>query len=128
MKKVSLLTAIILLASSFSCGEKKESKGTEIKELSASEASKSIVVDVSDYDRYEGKIVKATTGQWYLIKEGCRWRTNSVEATDNYLKKMPAGPDYVDENVPVQVLQQFPEVGELLPGLIFKKDERKISQ
>lgn len=128
MKKLSLLTAIILLASSFSCGEKKESKETERKELSASEASKSIVVDVSDYDRYEGKIVKATTGQWYLIKEGCRWRTNSVEATDNYLKKMPAGPDYVDENVSVQVLQQFPEVGELLPGLIFKKDERKISQ
>lgn len=128
MKKLSLLSAIILLASSFSCGEKKESKDSERKELSASEASKSIVVDVSDYDRYEGKIVKATTGQWYLIKEGCRWRTNSVEATDNYLKKLPVGPDYVDENVSVQVLQQFPEVGELLPGLIFKKDERKISQ
>ena len=128
MKKLSLFTAIILFTTSFSCGEKKESKENEAKELSAAEASKSIVVDVSDYDRYEGKIVKATTGQWYLIKEGCRWRTNSIEATDNYLKKMPVGPDYVDENVPVQVLQQFPEVGELLPGLIFKKDERKISQ
>jgi hypothetical protein len=128
MKKLSLLTAIILLASSFSCGEKKESKNPEGKELSALEASKSIVVDVSDYDRYEGKIVKASTGQWYLIKEGCRWRTNSVEATDGYLKKMPVGPDYVDENVSVQVLQQFPEVGELMPGLVFKKDERKISQ
>ena len=127
MKKLSLLTATFLMMSLVSCGEKKDSEKNE-KELTAAEASKAVTVEVSDVDRYEGKIVKSTTGQWYLIKEGCRWRTNSIEATDNYLKKLPVGPDYVDENVPVEILQQFPEVGELLPGLEFKKDERSIAQ
>jgi hypothetical protein len=127
MKKLSLLTAAFIMMSLVSCGEKKDSKKND-KELTAAEGSKAVTVEVSDVDRYEGKIVKSTTGQWYLIKEGCRWRTNSIEATDNYLKKLPVGPDYVDENVAVEILQQFPEVGELLPGLNFKKDERSIAQ
>jgi hypothetical protein len=127
MKKLSLLTAAFIMMSLVSCGEKKDSKKKD-KELTAAEGSKAVTVEVSDVDRYEGKIVKSTTGQWYLIKEGCRWRTNSIEATDNYLKKLPVGPDYVDENVAVEILQQFPEVGELLPGLNFKKDERSIAQ
>lgn len=127
MKKLSLLTATLLILASLSCGEKKDATEDE-KEMTAAEGSKAVTVEVSDVDRYEGKIVKATTGQWYLIKEGCRWRTNSIEATDGYLKKLPIGPDYVDENVPVEILQQFPEVGELLPGLQFKKDTRNIAQ
>ncbi|WP_016988969.1 hypothetical protein [Flavobacterium sp. ACAM 123] len=127
MKKLSFLTAAFIMMSLVSCGEKKDSKKND-KELTAAEGSKAVTVEVSDVDRYEGKIVKSTTGQWYLIKEGCRWRTNSIEATDNYLKKLPVGPDYVDENVAVEILQQFPEVGELLPGLNFKKDERSIAQ
>ena len=127
MKKLSLLTAILLIIASISCGEKKDAKEDE-KEMTAAEGSKAVIIEISDVDRYEGKIVKSTTGQWYLIKEGCRWRTNSIEATDNYLKKLPVGPDYVDENVAVEILQQFPEVGELLPGLQFKKDTRKIAQ
>lgn len=127
MKKLSLLTATLLILTSISCGEKKDPKENE-KELTAAEGSKAVTVEVSDVDRYEGKIVKSTTGQWYLIKEGCRWRTNSIEATDNYLKKLPVGPDYVDENVAIEILQQFPEVGELLPGIQFKKDIRTIAQ
>lgn len=127
MKKLSLLTAILLIIASISCGEKKDAKEDE-KEMTAAEGSKAVIIEISDVDRYEGKIVKSTTGQWYLIKEGCRWRTNSIEATDNYLKKLPVGPDYVDENVAVEILQQFPEVGELLPGLQFKKDTRTIAQ
>lgn len=127
MKKLSLLTAILLILASISCGEKKDAKEDE-KEMTAAEGSKAVIVEISDVDRYEGKIVKSTTGQWYLIKEGCRWRTNSIEATDNYLKKLPVGPDYVDENVAVEILQQFPEVGELLPGLQFKKDTRTMAQ
>ena len=83
-------------------------------------------VDVSDYDRYEGKIVEASTGQWFLIKEGSRWRTNSVKSSDDYLKKLPIGPDYVVKGVPIQTLQQFPEVGELLPDLEFKMDSKNI--
>ena len=127
MKKLSLLTATLLILASISCGEKKDAKEDE-KEMTAAEGSKAVIIEISDVDRYEGKIVKSTTGQWYLIKEGCRWRTNSIEATDNYLKKLPVGPDYVDENVAVEILQQFPEVGELLPGLQFKKDTRTIAQ
>lgn len=127
MKKLSLLTAILLIIASISCGEKKDAKEDE-KEMTAAEGSKAVIIEISDVDRYEGKIVKSTTGQWYLIKEGCRWRTNSIEATDNYLKKLPVGPDYVDENVAVEILQQFPEVGELLPGLQFKKDTRTMAQ
>ena len=127
MKKLSLLTAILLIIASISCGENKDAKEDE-KEMTAAEGSKAVIIEISDVDRYEGKIVKSTTGQWYLIKEGCRWRTNSIEATDNYLKKLPVGPDYVDENVAVEILQQFPEVGELLPGLQFKKDTRTIAQ
>lgn len=127
MKKLSLLTAILLILASISCGEKKDAKEDE-KEMTAAEGSKAVIIEISDVDRYEGKIVKSTTGQWYLIKEGCRWRTNSIEATDNYLKKLPVGPDYVDENVAVEILQQFPEVGELLPGLQFKKDTRTMAQ
>jgi hypothetical protein len=127
MKKLSLLTSAFLIMALVSCGEKKETEKNE-KELTAAEGSKAVSVEVSDVDRYEGKVVKSTTGQWYVIKEGCRWRTNSIEATDNYLKKLPTGPDYVDENVSIEVLQQFPEIGELLPGVEFKKDERKIAQ
>lgn len=126
MKNLSLLIAALLLLTTVACSKKKDAKESE-KELTAAEGSKAVTVEVSDVDRYEGKIVKATTGQWYLIKEGCRWRTNSIEATDGYLKKLPVGPDYVDENVPVEILQQFPEVGELLPGLEFKKDNRTIA-
>jgi hypothetical protein len=40
--------------------------------MTAAEGSKAVIVEISDVDRYEGKIVKSTTGQWYLIKEGCR--------------------------------------------------------
>ena len=124
MKKVIMLTCCVSLCF-LSC---KENNGEQQKkEITAAEGSKVVKVDVSDLDRYEGKIVKSTTGQWYLIKEASRWRTNSVQATDDYLKKLPAGPDYVDESVPVEILQKFPEVGELLPGLQFKKDERKVA-
>ena len=122
MKKILIFSSVIALTL-LACKESNETQ--EKKEITAAEGSKAVKVEVSDFDRYEGKIVKSTTGQWYLIKEACRWRTNSIEATDDYLKKLPVGPDYVDENVPVEILQQFPEVGELLPGVQFKKDERK---
>lgn len=123
MKNFSIATIILIFI--ISCGKKEDHKTNQ---LTAKEGSKNITVDVSDFDRYEGKIVKSTIGQWYLIKEGSRWRTNSIEATEGYLKKVQPGPDYIDENVPVEVLQQFPEVGELLPNLVFKKDKRGISQ
>ena len=122
MKKICVISAFFSLVF-LSCNEKKEVVSVN-EPITALEGSKSVSVDVSDYDRYEGKIVEATTGQWFLIKEGARWRTNSVESSDDYLKKLPVGPDYVVKNVPMEILQQFPEVGELLPKKKKKKDEK----
>lgn len=118
----SIAFSILIFGSVLSC---KDTENEKKEELTAKEGSKVVKVEVSDFDRYEGRIVKASTGQWYLIKEGCRWRTNSIEATDDYLKKMPQGPNYVVENVSIDILKQFPEVGEILPGLNFKKDTIK---
>jgi hypothetical protein len=58
-------------------------------------------------------------GQWYLIKEGARWRTNSI-AADDYIKQC-LWKDYVVKNVPMETLQQFSEVGEIYPHLEFTK-------
>ncbi len=102
MKKIIFFISTILLIVLISCSQKKENN--------------------LNLSQYEGKIVQSTTGQWYLIKNGCRWRTNSIEATDNYLKKMPVGPNYVEKNVSVEILHNFPEAGELLPKVVFKKD------
>jgi predicted heme/steroid binding protein len=122
MKKVYLVPVFVALLFT-SCNDKKASVLTD-EPMTALEGSKVVQVELSDYDRYEGKIVEATTGQWFLIKEGARWRTNSVESSDDYLKKLPVGPDYVVKNVSMDILQQFPEVGELLPQVQFKKDEK----
>ncbi|SCY85439.1 hypothetical protein [Flavobacterium caeni] len=121
-------TLIVLMLSSMvlcSCGDKSEKKEAADEEpMTALEGSKAVKVELDDYERYEGKIVEASTGQWFLIKEGARWRTNSVASSDDYLKKLPPGPDYVVKNVPIEILQQFPEVGEILPGCVFKKDDK----
>ena len=124
MKKI-LIGCFIVATILVSC-DKKKTVDLDEEPLTALEASQVVKVEVSDYDRYEGKIVEATTGQWFLIKEGARWRTNSVKSSDDYLKKLPIGPDYVVKRVPIQTLQQFPEIGELLPNLVFKKDEKLI--
>ena len=48
-----------------------------------------------------------------------------MAATDDYIKSLPTGKDYVVKNVPIETLQQFLEVGEIYPHLEFKKDEIK---
>ena len=122
MKKIIFGVFVLSL---LCCGcDKKKFMDQAEEPMTAQEGSQAVKVDVSDFDRYEGKIVEASTGQWFLIKEGSRWRTNSVKSSDDYLKKLPVGPDYVVKGVPIQTLQQFPEVGELLPNLEFKKDEK----
>ena len=111
MRKLLFFLMLFISTISLSCkGKLDSSKGGN---ASASDSLKNI---------YEGKIVKSTTGQWYLIKDGLRWRTNSIEATDNYLKRNPSGSSNVKENISIEVLHKFPEAGELLPGVVFKKD------
>ncbi len=118
--KIKILLSVTILSSSlfFACGKK-----TETSE------SKNDVVEtkdtLTDFDRYEGKIVMGSNNQWYLIKDGLRWRTNSIEASADYLKTIPESAENVVKNVPIQTLQQFPEVGEIFPKLVYKKDEKK---
>ena len=128
MKKTFMM-ATLLAVFLLSCGNKKEetTQSDAIQEVTPI-ASNEVKVEVTDFDRYEGKIVLGTNGQWYLIKEGARWRTNSVAATDDYIKTLPAGKDYVVKNVPIETLQQFSEVGEIYPHLEFRKDRIKTSK
>jgi hypothetical protein len=128
MKKTFMIATLVALFS-LSCGNKKEETTQQdtIQEV-VPVATNEVQVEVSDFDRYEGKIVLGTNGQWYLIKEGARWRTNSVAATDDYIKTLPPGKDYVVKNVPMETLQQFSEVGEIFPHLEFKKDVIKTAK
>ena len=128
MKKTFMIATLVALFS-LSCGNKKEETTQQeaIQEV-VPVATNEVKVEVSDFDRYEGKIVLGTNGQWYLIKEGARWRTNSVAATDDYIKTLPPGKDYVVKNVPMETLQQFSEVGEIFPHLEFKKDVIKTAK
>lgn len=117
--KMKKLFIIAVIATSLFASCNKKVKATELK-------TNVVMKDtLSDLDRYEGKIVMGSNNQWYLIKDGLRWRTNSVEATSDYLKTIPENIDNVVNNVPIQTLQQFPEVGEIYPKLVFKKDGEK---
>ena len=125
MKKQFMIATLVALFA-LSCGNKKEEMTQQdaIQEVAPMQSNE-VKVELTDFDRYEGKIVHASTGQWYLIKEGARSRTNSVAATDDYIKSLSAGKDYVVKNVPIETLQQFSEVGEIYPHLEFRKDENK---
>ena len=48
-----------------------------------------------------------------------------MAATDDYIKSLLTGKDYVVKNVPIETLQQFLEVGEIYSHLEFRKDEIK---
>lgn len=78
---------------------------------------------ISDYDRLEGKVVMSTTGEWFVIKDGLRWRAMSEPATTDYLNSIANGQENVVKNVAVKTLEQFPISGEILPKLEFKKDK-----
>jgi hypothetical protein len=121
MKKMFLIAAVSGLIA-FSCGKKEDKVATDAPETEAAAPAQDTL---SDTDRYEGKVVMATNQQWYVIKDGLRWRTNSVPASADYLKTLPESPDNVIKNVPIETLQQFPEAGEIFPNLVFKKDEKK---
>lgn len=120
--KNAFIIAVLTLFLSVSCGKKESDKD----ENQVTEVEKDTL---TDFDRYEGKILKGSNNQWYLIKEGQRWRTNSIPASVDYLKSLPAGVNgQINDVIPIQTLEQFPEVGELYPNIIFKKDEPKTAK
>jgi|GEM_PF-3368200 len=121
MKKLFIIAAIATSVL-VSCDKKKDAAEAKTDVVTVKEDT------LTDFDRFEGKIVMGTNNQWYLIKDGFRWRTNSVEASADYLKTLPESPDNVVKNVPMTTLEQFPEAGEILPKLVFKKDEIKAAK
>ena len=89
MKKRFLIATLVAIFS-FSCGNKnEETQQQDAMQEVAPTTSTEVKVEVTDFDRYEGKIVLGTNGQWYLIKEGVRWRTNSIAATVDIPTKVP---------------------------------------
>jgi hypothetical protein len=113
MKILVIFSLLFLVNISISCKRNLKSSYNSKGELVATDSLRAI---------YEGKVVKSTTGQWYLIKDGNRWRTNSIKATADYFKENPSGENSVMKDVSIEVLRQFPEAGELMPGAAFIKD------
>ena len=114
MKKVLLiLTCVVLI---FACG-KKES------EVSKEEVTPTVATDtLTDDDRLEGKIVKSQTQEWFVIKNGERFRTMSEQSSADFFKaegKTEEGNVVLD--VPEETLEQFPIVGEILPNAVYKR-------
>lgn len=80
--------------------------------------------DQSADEIYNNKVVETSTGEWFVIKEGERWRVDSEPATTDFLKSIENGKNNVIKNVPAEVIQEFPIVGKLLPNLNFNRDQK----
>lgn len=114
MKRIFLLASLLSLTL-FSCNNKENEKNTEEVKAPAEEV-------ITDAERLEGKVVMAETGEWYVIKNGQRWRAMSEPATTDYLNSILNGENNVEKGIPNATLEQFPIVGEILPKLEFKLD------
>jgi hypothetical protein len=101
----------------FSCNSKK----TADNDVSAEVATDTLP---DYYASLEGKVVMSDKGDWFVIKEGVRWRAMSEPATTDYLNSILNGKNNVVKNVTTKTLEQFPIVGEILPKLEFKKDQK----
>ena len=110
--KRTLLTAMLTIVLFSSCGKKEESPKEE--------TTTAVNEPVSEVDRLEGKVVESVTGEWFVIKDGQRWRAMSEPATTDYLNSIADGNNHVEKNVSQATLDQFPAGGEILPKLEFK--------
>ncbi|OCB77214.1 hypothetical protein [Flavobacterium crassostreae] len=73
---------------------------------------------------FNNKLVETTTGEWFAIKDGERWRAMSEPATTDFLKSVENGRNNIIKNVPATSLQEFPVAGEVLPGVVYKRDQK----
>ena len=73
---------------------------------------------------FNNKLVETTTGEWFAIKDGERWRAMSEPATTDYLKSIENGRNNIMKNVPIETIQEFPVAGEVLPKLVYKRDQK----
>ncbi len=117
MKKTFLIIAFVGMIFT-SCNTKNNPEN-----LKSNNATVTINDTITDFDRLEGKVVMSTSGEWFVIKDGQRWRAMSEAATTDYLKSIENGQENVVKNVSVKTLEQFPISGEILPKLEFKKDK-----
>lgn len=85
---------------------------------------KVVFKDQSTDEIYNNKLVETTTGEWFAIKEGERWRALSEPATTDYLKSIENGRNNIIKNVPIETIQEFPIAGEVLPKLVYKRDQK----
>ncbi len=117
MKKNFFIVALFGLIF-LSCNDKNKS-ANDAESKTSNEAVKDTLTDA---DRLEGKVVMSSAGEWFVIKEGLRWRAMSEPATTDYLNSIANGQNNVVRDVPETTLSQFPIAGEILPKLEFKKN------
>lgn len=86
---------------------------------------KTIVDSITLYERLEGKVVMSDKNEWFVIKDGLRWRAMSEPATTDYLKSIEDGKNHIEKNVSSKILKEFPIVGEILPNVNFTVYENK---
>ncbi len=111
MKK-TILGVSALLITLFSCKN---------DTTAPSEAAKiTVETPKTDLENLEGKVINTEDGEWYVVKDGMRWRALSEPSTTDYLKSIEDGNDYVLKNVSLALAEQLPIGGEILPNIVFK--------
>lgn len=111
LKSIRLVSLLVFALALSGC-----SNSTTPKIEQQPELTNQLMQDAMDF---EGKIIADTADRWYLIYEGKRWELNSIEASNDYLKRIEDGTNHVIKNIPTERLEQFPIVGELLPRVVF---------
>lgn len=101
---------------------------TSCKDNNSGDVSSTEKTELSEFDKLEGKVVKAPNSEWYVIKDGLKWVALSEAATTDYLNSLKTGENNVINNVDAKLLEQFPYAGEILPKIVFKKDEKLIAK
>lgn len=110
MKKILLISACLCI-SLFSC------KNTE---NDSKEETPVVEKVLTEEERLEGKLIHSQNNEWYVIKDGERWKVLSEEASTDYLKSVENGEENVVKNVSQETLDKFPVVGEVLPNAGFR--------
>ena len=75
----------------------------------------------AEIERLEGKVLMSENGEWFVIKDGFRWRAMSETATTDYLNSIKDGQNHVEKNIQQIILDQFPLAGEILPNVEFQR-------
>lgn len=110
MKKIilALFCGLLIFSCKNNTPENKDINDVDVKDT------------LTDFDRLEGKVVMATNNEWFVVKDGMKWRVNSEAASTDYLKSIENGQNNVVKNVKQSLIDQLPIGGELLPKVIFK--------